>query len=212
MKKLLILLFVLSACKKDNTSEPEILNVEKFTKVENSNVLLSLKPNTACDYVELRMSSGQGPLGNEMYLIRAYTGNKMELGVTCLDALEHLPLTETGFAEDCTPLCYYHYVVAVKNGNISIYNSLAGLKEFLGDINSEADAAITAIANGYEFDYNDKAVAGVRKVWGGYEILCKKRVKSCSPVQYNQFWLKISAKGIITIKKEILYSTMDACI
>lgn len=212
MKKILLLLIVLSACKKDNVIEPEILNTEEFTKVENSSILLSLKPTAVYDYVELRMSSGQGPMGNEIYLVRASAGNKMELAGACLDLLDNLPVQESGFAEDCTPLCFFHYLVAVKNGNASIVSQLNTLKEYLGDIDSEGDAAITALAYGYEFDYNNKAAAGVKKTTDGYEIICKKRVRNCSPIQYNQFWLHISKKGIITIKKEVIYSTLDACI
>lgn len=212
MKKFIIVLLLATACKKDNETKPELLDINAFTKVENPTILLSLKPTAAYDYVELRMSSGQGPMGNEMYLIRASAGNKMELAGACLDLLDNLPLQEKGFAEDCTPLCYYYYLVAAKNRTVTVYNSLNSLKEYLGDIDSEGDAAITTIAYGFEFDYNNKAVAGVKKVTDGYEILCKKRVSSCMPIQYNQFWLHISKKGIITIKKEVIYSTLDACI
>lgn len=216
MKKLLGLLLLLTACNKDTGFLPKLdsnrLNVEDFTKVENSSILLSLKPTAAYDYVELRMSSGQGPMGNEMYMVRAYTGNKMDLGGTCLETLDNLPAQESGFAEDCTPICFFHYLVSVKNNEVNIYNTIDGLKNYLGDIDSESDAALLVLASGYEFDFNDKAVAGVKKVAGGYEVLCKKRIKSCSPIQYDQFWIKVSTNGTITIKKEILYSTMDACI
>ena len=212
MKKLLILLVFVTACRKDNTIEPELLDINVFTKVENPNILLSLKPTAAYDYVELRMSSGQGPMGNEMYLIRASAGNKMELGGACLDLIDNLPVQEKGFAEDCTPLCFFNYLLAIKNGKVSVYNSLNSLKEYLGDIDSEGDAAITALAYGFEFDYTNKEVAGVKKVTDGYEILCKKRVRSCNPIQYDQLWLHISTKGIISIKKEVIYSTLDACI
>jgi hypothetical protein len=216
MKRLLLFIIVLTACKKNvvvPVEQPEILDVEKFTKVENPSILLSLKPTAAFDYVELRMSSGQGPEGNELYFVRASVGNITELEGTCLDKLNQTPVQEQGFAEDCTPICYFNYVVAAKgDSDVAIYNSLPALKSFLGEIDSESDAALTVVANGYEFDFNDKAVAGVRKVNGGYEVLCKKRVKSCNPIQYDQFWLKVSTDGTITIKQEILYSTLDACI
>ncbi|RTL60873.1 MAG: hypothetical protein EKK37_01590 [Sphingobacteriales bacterium] len=215
MKRLVLILLVLTACKKDTVvpvEQPEILDVGKFTKVENPSILLSLKPTAAFDYVELRMSSGQGPEGNELYFVRASVGNITELKGTCLDMFKHLPVQEEGFAGDCTPLCYFNYLVAVTEKEVRIYNTLPALKSFLGEIDSESDAALTVVANGYEFDFNNKAVAGVRKVSNGYEILCKKRVKSCNPVQYDQFWLKVSTEGMITIKQEILYSTLDACI
>ena len=134
MKKFIIVLLLATACKKDNETKPELLDINAFTKVENPTILLSLKPTAAYDYVELRMSSGQGPMGNEMYLIRASAGNKMELAGACLDLLDNLPLQEKGFAEDCTPLCYYHYLVAAKNRTVTVYNSLNSLKEYLGDI------------------------------------------------------------------------------
>jgi hypothetical protein len=212
MKRIIAILLLLTACKKDKTNLPDILNPEEFTKVENSSILVSLKPSTAYEYVELRMSSGEGPLGNEMYLIRAYTGDKMQLEGSCLETLENLPAQETGFAEDCTPICFFNYVVAAKGKEVAVVNSLDELKDFLGNIDSESDAALLTVANGYEFDFNNKEVAGVKKVKDGYEVLCKKRVKSCSPIQYDQFWLHISTNGTITIKKEILYSTLDACI
>ncbi|MBI2731094.1 MAG: hypothetical protein HYX40_10140 [Sphingobacteriales bacterium] len=212
MKKLLILLVFITACRKEQLTEPEILNIEEFTKVENSSILLSLKPTAAFDYAELRMSSGQGPMGNEMYVVRASVGNKMELGGACLDLIEKLPIQETGFAEDCTPICFFNYVLTAKCGQVNVYNSIPKLKEFIGDVDSEGDAAVLALAYGYEFDFNKKEVAGIKKVKDGFEVLCKKRVKDCSPIQYNQFWLHISTEGYFIIKKEIIYSTLDACI
>lgn len=215
MKRLVLFLLVLTGCKKDTVvplEHSDILAIEKFTKVENPDILLSLKPTAAFDYVELRMSSGQGPEGNELYFVRASAGKITELKGACLDMFKQLPVQQKGFAEDCIPLCHFNYIVAAAGTEVKIYNSLPALKSFLGDIDTESDAALMVVANSYEFDFNNKAVAGVRKVDGGYEVLCKKRVKSCNPVQYDQFWLKVSTDGIITIKQEILYSTLDACI
>jgi hypothetical protein len=212
MRKWMALVILATACKKEPINEPEILDITKFTKVENSSVLLSLKPTAVMDYAELRLSSGQGPMGAEIYTIRESVGNKMDLSGACLDLFEKLPAQEDGFAKGCRPLCYFHYIVTAENNKPKVYTDLSALHKFLGEIDSDGDAALLAFAYGYEFDYNNKDAAAVRKVNDGYEVLCKKLVRNCNPIQYNQLWLHISTKGTITIKQEVIYSTLDACI
>lgn len=219
MKKFLFAILMITACNKEYSTEtailkePEVLNTEDFTKVEISSILSTLKPTTAFDYAELRLSAGQGPLGNELYSVMATAGDRSALNGTCLDLIKKLPVTESGFAEDCTPICNFNYVMAVQNnGEVKVINSIDGLKSYLGSIDSEDDAEILALANGYEFDYNNKDAAGVKKTSDGFDILCKKRVHDCHPIQYNRFWLHVSSDGNITIKEEIIYSTLDACI
>ena len=147
--QLLILILTETSCTKEKYSGPEILDTEKFTKVDNSSILTSLKPTADVDYVELRLSTGQGPVGDEIYTVREFTGDRSKLTVTCLDFLNTIPPQEDGFAKGCRPICYFHYLVTAKKEQVKIYNQPDKLLEFLGDIDSESDSVLLAFANGY---------------------------------------------------------------
>jgi hypothetical protein len=151
------------------------------------------------DYWELR-----GPGG-----IIAKAGNKCKTAknqegcITEFDALN----SDRGVGNLCAQIPCYIYIVSNHGDSNIISNTLDGLKELLGTIDSKEEAII--LATGYDFygDGENKEAGAIREIDGEYEMIVLKLVDPC-PLQENRYLIRIKLSGTLNILREQLYWRM----
>ena len=155
------------------------------------------------DYWELR-----GPFG-----IIAKAGNKCKTAknqggcITEFDAIG----SNRGFGPPCPPAPCSRYIVSNHGDSNIILDTLDGLKELLGTIDSKEEAIL--LVTGYEFyGLGDNKEAGaIREINGEYEMIVLKSVSPC-PIQVNRYFVRIQLSGRLNILREQIYERItNAC-
>jgi len=123
----------------------------------------------------------------------------------CISDFEAMSST-TGFGAGCPPSYCYYFIRSQKGGSTSIASTPAAVRLFLGEIDSQADAILLAISEGYVFSTTQKEIGAVKQTATGYQVLMTKLVSACSPVQVNRFLLNIRYDGTVEILDEEIYS------
>jgi len=147
------------------------------------------------DYWELR-----GPFG-----IVTKAGNKCKTAknqegcITEFDALN----SYRGFVNRCIQISCVVYIVSNHGDSNIISNTLDGLKELLGTIDSKEEAIL--LATGYDFyGLGDNKEAGaIRESDGEYEMIVLKLARS--PIQTNRYLIRIKPSGRLNILREQIY-------
>jgi len=142
--------------------------------------------------------------------ITAKAGNKCKTAknqegcITEFDALN----SYRGFGPSCLPVSCFMYIVSNHGDSNIISDTLDGLKELLGTIDSKEEAII--LATGYDFygDGEDKEAGAIREIDGEYEMIVLKSVDSCGPIQTNRYLIRIKPSGTLNILREQLYWRM----
>ncbi len=85
----------------------------------------------------------------------------------------------------------------MKEGNVSIWNTIPKLKEFLGDIDTKTEALIYIMANGFPLIPNDTVNTGVMEDKGCFIIRVMREDSICSPIITNRYTLSLDKYGKI---------------
>lgn len=208
---ILISLFVFS-CEDD--PEGFMIDLDEFQQITEVNPYQDLSPAENVNYWELVFSF---PFETEEILASA--GNK------CADATDVASCTAQfdstklnldvvgGFGIGCLPAFCTHFIRYQKEDQISLVSNKNELLVFLGNIDTQSEAILWAIANNYYFSTTEKEIGAIKTTESGFELLMASLVRDCLPVQTNRYHLKINFDGTIQVLKEEVYSVLEgACI
>ncbi len=162
-------------------------------------------------YVELRYryNYGQG------LSVLATHGNKCADAsnqASCLAAFDALD-SAVGLVgqcwDDCSDFVYY----AINKGD---ENRTAGSRDqllsFFGAIDAPEEALSLAALDYYFWSDASKDQGAYRKVDSGYELIVKKAVSGCDPVQTDRYLLWVKADGAVEILEQEVFESESACI
>jgi hypothetical protein len=117
----------------------------------------------------------------------------------------------SGFAQGCLPSQCFLYIAAVRNGNVVSFNTVDGLKSFLGPIDSAAEAVLLLRANGFWWDPAGQDT-GMKTTGTGWEFVVFETVRFCQPVQTDRVRLRIGADGALREVDREVYEKSNACV
>jgi hypothetical protein len=189
------LILVLTACKKD-----EVNKYEGFKPISEESVFDSLQPSKEYDYYEIRDNMC---IDSTRYFIYYSKGTK-----PYADSI----YSGNGVYYTNADLCLYQNIVTYDGTNLTFLDSYSQILDFLGPIDCEGDALYLAQLNGYLYNYDDDEF-GIKEVKDGFLIRCFKLVSSCSPIEIDQFLIKINKEGDITVLEQSeWYLVEHACV
>ncbi|AKT36726.1 hypothetical protein [Chondromyces crocatus] len=167
-------------------------------------------PGGADDYLELRQ-------------IEDVTSPAQTQGTPCATASDVAACQEqiataadqvtTGFrVGDCADLCPQHILIVNSGDQVTVLASAEAVKDWLGPVDSPADAVLMAQLAGYDVPCNDPEEGGVKAVGSDYEVLGNKYMSQC-PVERAKFRLKVNAQGAVReLESEVIESDSGGCI
>jgi len=209
MKKyflLVILVIPFISCNKDD--EGIDVDTADFEAIRTSFPYETLEPQNNPDYWELVQVFDL----NDFEVLMT-VGNKCQNATdttSCIIQLDGaFPANNVGFDIGCLPSFCFKFLRIQSGDSIEVVASKDELLEFLGPIDSKADAILWATANNYYFRLNEVRVGGINETNDGYELLLLSLVSDCLPVQVNRFHLKITTDGTIRILDEAVESKED---
>lgn len=103
---------------------------------------------------------------------------------------------DTGFTPHGHPLGSVYYIAANKGDDNWVIVTLEEAKQFIGELESEQEAALWALVNGYHWT-SEKVNGAIRKVAEGFELIVIQTVRWCDPIQVNRFHILITADGTV---------------
>lgn len=195
----LVMMLIVLACDDDGID----VNLGSFTAITDPLPYQDLSPDSDPTYWELNHRR------NHEVNVLVSSGTKCEGAgdpEQCAADFELAAMPDGGFAGGCLPSHCYYFIRYQKNDETFVVAFRSELKEFLGTIDSKADAIILAVSEGYRFDITRKQAGAVKETSSGYELLMLKTKSMCSPVQINRVHLKINHNGSIhTVGEEVDY-------
>lgn len=219
MRKIILFFVIcfLCACDKndDTVDNGEInVNLEEFQSIKEWYPYSNLLVEGDVNYYEMIL---EFPAYDEMeHLILAQSGElcpNAENSDQCKTDFENL-IGISGFLQGCIGICEsFYYIRFQENSENTLVVTKEELKQFLGAIDSREDAILWAKVAGYDFQINEVANGGTKKINDGYELLMTRVVQFCIPVQTNRYHLKMKSDGSISILgEEILLIEENLCI
>ena len=188
------------------------LDLDTFTQAPavESFDLSRLKPAESVTYIELR--TGYGVPGEDHVV--ASDGTKCAEATdeaACVAAFDALG-SQVGFG-GCAD-CGDHYYYAVNRGDQSwTAGSLSELLTLFGTIDAAEEALSIASSQGYYWSSTSKEEGAYRQAESGYELIVKKLVSGCMPVESDLYLLWVHAEGAVEIlEQEVLDKEQGACI
>jgi|GEM_PF-702214 len=208
--------FLCACTKDDDPVDTDQINVklDEFQSIEEWYPYSNLVVEGNVNYYELIL---EFPAYDEMeHLIFAHSGElcpDAEIVEPCRNAFENL-IANSGFLQGCVGICEsYYYIRFQENSENLLVVTKEELKQFLGSIDSREDAILWAKVNGYNFQINEVANGGTKKINDGFELLMTQTVHFCLPIQTNRYHLKMKSDGSLSILgEEILLIEEDLCI
>lgn len=204
---LLLMMIFLISCDKDDPGIDVDLN--KFEQITENYPFDELVPASEDLYWELIFST----YDDEQVV--ATGGDKCgDAGEEdCVDGFDALVSKDEGFGFGSASMTYFYYLKYQTESENVLVTTYNGLLNFLGEIDSEGDALLLAVANGYSFNTSNKQGGAIRQTKNGYEVLATRLVSACSPVQTNRYHLKITTEGeVIILDEEVLDIMENGCI
>lgn len=117
-----------------------------------------------------------------------------------------------GFGILCLPGDCFYYVASLRGAALETWETAARLRSFLGPIDSREEAMLLAVAEGYHWR-GGKETGAIRERTGGWDLVALRMVNSCDPVRTDQFLLRVTADGRVTVlDSQIWQSTDGVCI
>ncbi|SHF88640.1 hypothetical protein SAMN05444483_103103 [Salegentibacter echinorum] len=131
----------------------------------------------------------------------------------CIEQFNNL-IPEGGFVISCLPAGCYTFIRHQTAGVNELVTTDEELLEFLGSIDSKADALLLALANDYYWTENDIENGAIKETCdGAYELIASKIVSSCVPLQISRFHLRITTSGeIIILDEQVIEYEENLCI
>ena len=162
--------------------------------------LTTVTPGVAADYWEFRLSFGASP---DSVLAAAGPVARSALSATARATLDTLG-GRSGFGLLCPPGDCSRYLVSVRGDSVRLWTDVAQVRLFLGTITSEVEAILLTAAHGYTWTAM-KQIGGIRRIANGYELLVRRLVEICDPVQVNRYLVRVAADGGLTIEQEEVF-------
>jgi hypothetical protein len=136
----------------------------------------------------------------------------------CERRLDELSLAfpQTGFGYGVvTGACYgifcMYYIAANQGDDSEAIGSSEELIAFLGTIDTPAEAALVALAHGYNWYQWDMSMSGIRAVEGGFELLAAFLVSGCDTVVHDRVHLFVPTEGGLEVRRQQLYESCGGC-
>lgn len=186
----------------------EILECGEFETIPESSFYDTIIPEEPVDYFEIVtyldeiiFSFSQGELCGDA-----------ENMANCINEFESL-IADDGFVISCLPAGCYTFIRQQTDGVNQLITTDEELLEFLGNIDSKGDALLLALANDYYWHTNDIENGAIKEACTGYELIVRKIVSSCAPLQIDRFHLRITPSGeIIILDQEVIEFDENLCI
>lgn len=201
-------LLLLAAC---GTSGPgELVDFAEFEALPPLEQLdaSAVEPAVATDLWELRRSDfGE----SQEVLLTGGEAGRDGVDSEVLAAFDAL-LPGFGFGILCLPGDCYYFFASVRGGTVEAWTTAEDVRAFLGTIESPEEAALVAVAEGYV--WQDELESGaIRGRDGGWDLVVLRMVSSCDPIRTDQFLLRISSDGELTVRDSRVWASADgACI
>ncbi|MFV8224453.1 hypothetical protein [Christiangramia aquimixticola] len=179
-----------------------------FEAIPESSFYETINPNDPIDYFEIITYLDE--------ILFSFSQGDLCAGAAdvqdCINVFNSL-IADGGFVFGCPPAGCYTFIRQQMNGVNELITTDDQLKEFLGNIDSKGDALLWALANDYYWSPNNITDGAVKEGCSGYELVVRKIVSSCAPLQINRFHLRITPAGeIIVLDEEIIEYEEDLCI
>lgn len=207
MKNQLLILFgalILFSCSKDDKIEVKLSEFELISEVYNYE---DISVDASYDYWELLYASD---VQTEEILYSA--GSKCQNAADqedCMLRMDEINIGWGGFAQGCLPGFCALYIKYQSLDQVGTVSTIPELEDFLGEIDTAADAILLARAHNYWYSDEDLEVGGIKTTSAGYELLVTKLVKTCSPIQENRYLLEVRKDGSVKVLQEEVWSVMN---
>lgn len=170
--------------------DPSTFTALQFPAEER--LILSVDPREPTTYWELRRYSAAAP--SFTILASEPDGEKcMDSSdpVDCRRLFNQLAPINEGFGQDGGPEQYVSHLAVNRGDSNAILSSRQGLVVFLGEIDTPAEAALVAHADGF-------TVQSVREAEDGYELLVTEYTQYCAPIVVERVLLFVARDGRAT--------------
>ena len=150
-----------------------------------------INPGIDFDYFEFRI----GPNSRDVFVSRQKDSQNEKIrkeSNTLFDSIH----VESGFSK-FPHLIGYHYILSRNNGKIEVWNSISQLKHFLGDIDTETEAQLYAMALGFPPSTNDTVRTGVKRKNDFFIVRVSRMDELCAPIIVNRYTFAINKNGIL---------------
>ncbi len=131
----------------------------------------------------------------------------------CIAEFDALPMPTYGMNPGCDPMwCHHHFAVNRGNENFTVPDG-GTLKEVLGSVDSEVEAALRVYLSGYRYSTKNSLHGGIRAVDDGWEVIVMKWTSPCLPVvEYRYLLLVTPDSGIIPKCSQIGTVDCGSCV
>ena len=178
--------------------------------------LAKIRASRGFDFLELRSAlQGRAPSDHSM---TTSTGQPC-VGMTdagCRKTLASL-VVESGFVESCVQLCSYQYLVGTEGTEVFQIASRAELEQFLGPIDTLAEAQLIARAHDYTSEcgaaaQDQERTSGYQEVHDGFRLLTTRLTGHC-PIERTRYIIAVSRDARVEkLWEQVLPSEGSLCI
>lgn len=162
------------------------------------------------EYIELRRQfegSGGTPTVAETAGVKCQSARDM---AACQGKVASATSTSTtGIYTVCFDACNTYYVVLTQGDTVTVIDTPEAWKTFLGAVDTEAEAQLTAWTAGYGISCTDKDRGAVRGVEGGFEVVGTRGTGCGASDDIKQYLLFVSPTGTVTVRSEYVLKRGD---
>ncbi len=158
-------------------------------------LIANVNPKEPATYWELRRYSAAAP--SYKVLASDAEGEKCSRSsdpVGCRRLFNQLTPLDEGFGQDGGPEQYESHLAINRVDSNAILSSRQGLVVFLGEIDTPAEAALVAHADGF-------TTQSVREAEDGYELLVTEYTRYCAPILVERVLLFVARDGNTTERR-----------
>ncbi len=158
-----------------------------------------LKPVATPDVIQLRQVLASTP--NERMKPAVISSDGVacataSLPSACAKALDELN-PSSGFARYCVDLCGDWHLATTLGDDVRAWSSAEALLAFLGAIDTTQEAALVAIAQGYQLSCDDLTSGGVKAAQNGFALIATKG-NTCSTAGIIRYFLFVGPDGSVS--------------
>ncbi len=108
--------------------------------------------------------------------------------------------------------CVFFSVLSFNGSIPTFWTTYDDIVYFLAPIDTYSDALLLARLKGYSFKLNDEGL-GIKKENGKFYLKVLKLVRTCDPIETDQFFLEIDEAGSVKVMDHKVYEVLKgACI
>ncbi|MDJ0765197.1 MAG: hypothetical protein QNJ97_19610 [Myxococcota bacterium] len=209
---MMVVLCSIAACNdRDSHSFVDDLDLTTFmplVEIENMD-FTNISPSAEVEYFELRTEFAYDE--SHEYSVVNQHGTLCQAAEDvdqCLKAFEST-LPQGGFCIFDHPADQWYYLAVQSSLVNETIDSVAGVADFLGAIDTAEDALLFVRANCYFWRAGHVEAGGIRQVANGFEVIAIELVSLCTPLQSDRVLLHINTDGVIVELDREVYSKKD---